>query len=121
MDTFQIECLKDGSWSNEIPICKSKKTKSVFYKDHELPSTSGIRAEITQRGPLGRCPLKERGQEVSRHMRVGQKKYVSFSNKTIGFQKKLFVGLCFLNMDFTSACRQVAKLATGIACLQVQN
>lgn len=35
-------------------------------------------------------------------------KYVSFSNKTIGFQKKLFVGLYFLNTDFTSACRQVA-------------
>lgn len=52
-------------------------------------------------------------------MKVGQKKYVSFSNKTIGFQKKLFVGLYFLNTDFTSACRQVAKLATGIARLQV--
>ncbi|XP_048660005.1 mannan-binding lectin serine protease 1 isoform X4 [Marmota marmota marmota] len=22
MDTFQIECLKDGTWSNEIPTCK---------------------------------------------------------------------------------------------------
>ncbi|XP_004577830.1 mannan-binding lectin serine protease 1 isoform X3 [Ochotona princeps] len=22
MDTFQIECLKDGTWSNKIPICK---------------------------------------------------------------------------------------------------
>ncbi|XP_021040096.1 mannan-binding lectin serine protease 1 isoform X2 [Mus caroli] len=22
MDTFQIECLKDGAWSNKIPICK---------------------------------------------------------------------------------------------------
>lgn len=25
-DSFQIECLKDGTWSNKIPICKSKDT-----------------------------------------------------------------------------------------------
>lgn len=25
-DSFQIECLKDGTWSNKIPICKSKET-----------------------------------------------------------------------------------------------
>lgn len=48
MDTFQIECLKEGLWSNEIPTCKSKKTNSVYYKDHELPSMGGIQAETTQ-------------------------------------------------------------------------
>lgn len=26
MDTFQIECLKDGTWSNKIPTCKKSKT-----------------------------------------------------------------------------------------------
>lgn len=56
MDTFQIECLKDGSWSNEIPICKSKETKSAYYKDHELPSTGGIRAETTQGDHLADAP-----------------------------------------------------------------
>lgn len=119
MDTFQIECLKDGSWSNEIPICKSKKTKSVYYKDYEVPSTGGILAETTRGGTTWQVHFESKRAEASKHMRVGQKKYVSFSNKTIEFQKKFFVGLYFLNMDFTSACRQVAKLATGIACLQV--
>lgn len=49
MDTFQIECLKDGTWSNKVPTCKSKKTKLVDYKDNEqAPSTGGIQAETTQ-------------------------------------------------------------------------
>lgn len=39
MDTFQIECLKDGTWSNKIPPCKSKKIKLVVYKDNELSGT----------------------------------------------------------------------------------
>ncbi|XP_005876336.1 PREDICTED: mannan-binding lectin serine protease 1 isoform X3 [Myotis brandtii] len=34
MDTFQIECLKDGSWSNEIPICK----KTEMDLESELES-----------------------------------------------------------------------------------
>lgn len=25
-ESFQIECLKDGTWSNKIPVCKSKET-----------------------------------------------------------------------------------------------
>lgn len=33
MDTFQIECLKDGAWSNKIPTCKSKKIKRVDSND----------------------------------------------------------------------------------------
>lgn len=37
MDTFQIECLKDGTWSNKIPTCKSKKTKWIGYNDAFLP------------------------------------------------------------------------------------
>lgn len=37
MDTFQIECLKDGTWSNKIPVCKSKKTKWLIAKDIVLP------------------------------------------------------------------------------------
>lgn len=49
MDTFQIECLKDGTWSNKVPTCKSKKTKLVDYNDNEqAPSTGGIQAETTQ-------------------------------------------------------------------------
>lgn len=48
MDTFQIECLKDGTWSNRIPTCKSKKTKLVYDKDNELPSTGGLQPETTQ-------------------------------------------------------------------------
>lgn len=48
MDVFQIECLKDGTWSNKIPTCKSKKTQLVDYQDHELPSSGGIQPEPTQ-------------------------------------------------------------------------
>lgn len=33
MDTFQIECLKNGAWSNKIPTCKSKETKGINYND----------------------------------------------------------------------------------------
>uniref|UniRef100_A0A8C9A448 MBL associated serine protease 1 n=1 Tax=Prolemur simus TaxID=1328070 RepID=A0A8C9A448_PROSS len=34
MDTFQIECLKDGTWSNRIPTCK----KSEIDLESELKS-----------------------------------------------------------------------------------
>ena len=34
MDTFQIECLKDGAWSNKIPTCK----KSEIELEKELES-----------------------------------------------------------------------------------
>lgn len=42
MDTFQMECLKDGTWSNKIPTCKSKNTLLAGYKGHEPPSTEGM-------------------------------------------------------------------------------
>lgn len=90
MDTFQIECLKDGTWSNKIPTCKSKKTQSVDSKAHELPSTGGIRAEPTQGGKPGRYSLSRLGQEFHRHIGVGQKFInVSFSNKMLEFRKDL--------------------------------
>ncbi|XP_011217493.2 mannan-binding lectin serine protease 1 isoform X3 [Ursus americanus] len=34
MDTFQIECLKDGTWSNRIPTCK----KTEMDEENELGS-----------------------------------------------------------------------------------
>lgn len=46
MDTFQIECLKDGTWSNKIPTCKSKKTKQMGYND-ALPRC-GVRVTTMQ-------------------------------------------------------------------------
>ncbi|KAM5277345.1 mannan-binding lectin serine protease 1 isoform 3-T3 [Hipposideros larvatus] len=36
MDTFQIECLKDGTWSNKIPTCK--KTEMDVESELELES-----------------------------------------------------------------------------------
>ena len=122
METFQIECLKDGTWSNEIPTCKSKNTPSVDYKDHELPSTGGIRAEPTQGGESWQIHSEPVKGEFHRHIGVGQKFInVSFSNKMLVFQKDLWVPVCFLNTNFTSACIQVAKFAKGIACFQVRN
>ncbi|KAK7824575.1 hypothetical protein U0070_021496 [Myodes glareolus] len=46
MDTFQIECLKDGTWSNKIPTCKSKKIKQMGYND-ALPC-GGVRVMTMQ-------------------------------------------------------------------------
>lgn len=41
MDTFQMECLKDGTWSSKIPTCKSKNTLLAGYKGHEPPALGG--------------------------------------------------------------------------------
>lgn len=46
MDTFQIECLKDGTWSNKIPTCKSKRTEQIGYND-ALPR-GGVRVGTMQ-------------------------------------------------------------------------
>ncbi|EMP37646.1 Mannan-binding lectin serine protease 1 [Chelonia mydas] len=46
-NSFQIECLKDGTWSNKIPICKSKKPSP--------PTTNAIGnyyARLTECNPL---------------------------------------------------------------------
>nr|KAF6382814.1 mannan binding lectin serine peptidase 1 [Pipistrellus kuhlii] len=40
MDTFQIECLKDGSWSNEIPICKLADCGAPAELEHGLVTFS---------------------------------------------------------------------------------
>nr|KAF6379294.1 mannan binding lectin serine peptidase 1 [Myotis myotis] len=40
MDTFQIECLKDGSWSNEIPICKIADCGAPAELEHGLVTFS---------------------------------------------------------------------------------
>lgn len=40
MDTFQIECLKDGSWSNEIPICKLADCGAPEELEHGLVTFS---------------------------------------------------------------------------------
>ncbi|XP_023407363.2 mannan-binding lectin serine protease 1 isoform X2 [Loxodonta africana] len=36
MDTFQVECLKDGSWSNKIPICKVADCRAPAELEHGL-------------------------------------------------------------------------------------
>nr|XP_019607659.1 PREDICTED: mannan-binding lectin serine protease 1 isoform X2 [Rhinolophus sinicus] len=40
MDTFQIECLKDGTWSNKIPTCKIADCGSPAELEHGLVTFS---------------------------------------------------------------------------------
>nr|XP_012326287.1 mannan-binding lectin serine protease 1 isoform X4 [Aotus nancymaae] len=40
MDTFQIECLKDGTWSNKIPTCKIVDCRAPGELEHGLVTFS---------------------------------------------------------------------------------
>uniref|UniRef100_A0A2K5RNQ8 MBL associated serine protease 1 n=1 Tax=Cebus imitator TaxID=2715852 RepID=A0A2K5RNQ8_CEBIM len=40
MDTFQIECLKDGTWSNKIPTCKIVDCRTPGELEHGLVTFS---------------------------------------------------------------------------------
>ncbi|XP_012386524.2 mannan-binding lectin serine protease 1 isoform X3 [Dasypus novemcinctus] len=40
MDTFQIECLKDGTWSNKIPTCKIADCRAPAELEHGLVTFS---------------------------------------------------------------------------------
>lgn len=66
MDTFQIECLKDGTWSNKIPTCKSKRKEQIGYNDTLPPG--GVRVMTMQGckpclGSLGRMSYKSGTKE----------------------------------------------------------
>lgn len=62
MDTFQMECLKDGTWSHRIPTCKSKKTKLVGYTDRELPSMAGFEQRPHKGDSVAGALYKKRGR-----------------------------------------------------------
>ncbi|XP_010336010.1 mannan-binding lectin serine protease 1 isoform X4 [Saimiri boliviensis] len=40
MDTFQIECLKDGTWSNKVPTCKIVDCRAPAELEHGLVTFS---------------------------------------------------------------------------------
>ena len=70
MDTFQMECLKDGTWSNRIPTCKSKQTLLADDKGHGPQHWGDVSRAHTGPGEPGKRAQRGMGQEFYRHSAV---------------------------------------------------
>ncbi|KAM9274722.1 mannan-binding lectin serine protease 1 [Cariama cristata] len=51
-DSFQIECLKDGTWSNKIPICKIADCKAPLELEHGFVTFSSRNNLTTYRAAI---------------------------------------------------------------------
>lgn len=68
-DSFQIECLKDGTWSNKIPICKSKDT---------LPHPANVLFLLKSFHAKGSCPA--RAEFLAQRHKPSQRGYVTLQS-----------------------------------------
>lgn len=68
-DSFQIECLKDGTWSNKIPVCKSKDS---------LPSPANVLFLLKSFHANGSCPA--RVEFLTQRHKPSQRGYVTLQS-----------------------------------------
>lgn len=105
-DSFQIECLKDGTWSNKIPICKSKDT---------FPYPANVLFLLKSFHANGSCPgrvesLTQRHQPSQRGYITLQSSFGLFLDNIIGQMPQAGDWCFYLGYSYNLICEPLCCL-----------